>query len=306
MILDKSQQTWKSWLALVLAVALTAIVQAVTNASAVGEFSDPYTVIAETGLTPHPQLVSPCAYRFVSPMLAGGVARAYGVSISDGFFIVSMAASVALLWLTCYLAMRVGASFAGGLTAMAVIALSIGHLKNNLYFNNSMEGVTQVLMIGWCLAMFVRRWIVATVLCVIGLCTRELFLIPSALLCGQIALAWWQTRERTNLVRLAIAGGLTAAAFVLPRLLIPVAASIQLIDPLYDESWFGKLLRVPLNWKRDLNLLVGIASYGLPLLMLVTRERLKLTWNRLQPFHRAGGVYCTLWLVLTLWGGTDL
>jgi hypothetical protein len=85
-----------------------------------------------------------------------------------------------------------------------------------------------------------------------------------------------------------------------------VAASIQLIDPLYDESWFGKLLRVPLNWKRDLNLLVGIASYGLPLLMLVTRERLRLAWNRLEPFRMAGGVYCTLWLVLTLWGGTDL
>ena len=77
------------------------------------------------GLAPNPQLVSPCAYRFVSPMLAGGVARAYGVSTSDGFFIVSMAASVALLWLTCYLAMRLGASLSGGLTAMCVIALSI-------------------------------------------------------------------------------------------------------------------------------------------------------------------------------------
>ncbi|MEX2015864.1 MAG: hypothetical protein WD873_04435, partial [Candidatus Hydrogenedentales bacterium] len=141
MALEQSQQHSKSWLALAIAAALTAIIQLTTNASAVGEFSDPYTVIAESGLSPHPQLVSLCAYRFVSPMLAGGVARAYGVSTSDGFFIVSMAASVALLWLTCYLAMRVGASFAGGLTAMTVIALSIGHLKNNLYFNNSMEGV---------------------------------------------------------------------------------------------------------------------------------------------------------------------
>jgi hypothetical protein len=301
-----SQETRKSWLALAIAIALTATIQATTNASAVGEFSDPYTVIAETGLSPHPQLVSPCAYRFVSPMLAGGAARAYGVSTSDGFFIVSMAASVALLWLTCYLAMRVGASFAGGLTAMAVIALSIGHLKNNLYFNNSMEGVTQVLLIGWCLAMFARRWLLATILCVVGLCTRELFLIPSALLCGQLALAWWQTRQRSTLVRLSITGGLTAAAFVLPRLLIPVAATIQLIDPLYDESWFSKLLQVPLNWKRDLNLLIGIASYSLPALMLVTRERWRLAWQRLAPFRSAGVAYCGLWLLLTLWGGTDL
>jgi hypothetical protein len=239
-------------------------------------------------------------------MLAGGVARAYGVSIGDGFFIVSMAASVGLLWLTCYLAMRVGASFVGGLAAMIVIALSIGHLKNNLYFNNSMEGVTQVLMIGWCLAMFARRWIVATILCVVGLCTRELFLIPSALLCGQLALAWWQTRERSSLIRLTIAGGLTAGAFILPRLVIPVAATIQLIDPLYDDHWFSKLLQVPVNWKRDLNLMIGIASYSLPALMLITRERCKLAWQRLEPFRLAGAAYCGMWLLLTLWGGTDL
>ncbi|MEX2141676.1 MAG: hypothetical protein WD894_20595, partial [Pirellulales bacterium] len=183
---------------------------------------------------------------------------------------------------------------------------SIGHLKNNLYFNNSMEGVTQVLMIGWCLAMFTRRWLLATILCVVGLCTREMFLIPSALLCGQLAIAWWHTRHRATLVRLAIAGGLTAAAFVLPRLLIPVAATIQLIDPLYDESWFSKLLHVPLNWKRDLNLMIGIASYSLPALMLVTRERWRLVWQRLEAFHFAGIAYCGLWLLLTLWGGTDL
>jgi hypothetical protein len=331
---EQPSQTWKSWLALGVAIALTAIVQLTTNASAVGEFSDPYTVIAETGLSPHPQLVSPCAYRFVSPMLAGGVARAYDVSIGDGFFIVSMATSVTLLWLTCYLAMRVGASFAGGLTAMTVIALSIGHLKNNLYFNNSMEGVTQVLMIGWCLAMFARRWITATILCVVGLCTRELFLIPSALLCGQLAFSWWQTRScatgsasastldmtfsavkasripsiwrNPSLYRLAAAAILTAAAFILPRLLIPVAATIQLIDPLYDASWFSKLLQVPLNWKRDLNLMIGILSYSLPVLMLMTRERWRLIWQRLKPFQSAGVAYCGLWLLLTLWGGTDL
>ena len=333
MTTDQSQQHWKSWLALGVAIALTAIIQLTTNASAVGEFSDPYTVIAETGLSPHPQLVSPCAYRFVSPMLAGGVARADGVAIGEGFFIVSMAASVALLWLTCYLPVRVGASFAGGLIAMTVIALSIGHLKNNLYFNNSMEGVTQVLMIGWCLAMFARRWITATILCVVGLCTRELFLIPSALLCSQLAFAWWQTRSCATgsasastldtfsavkashipsiwrdptLYRLAAAAILTAAAFLLPRLLIPVAATIQLIDPLYDANWFSKLLQVPLNWKRDLNLMIGIASYSLPVLLLMTRERWRLTWQRLRPFQTAGVAYCGLWLLLTLWGGTDL
>jgi hypothetical protein len=158
----KLPRSYHPWLALGVAAGLTAVIQLFTNASAVEEFSDLYTIMAESGLAPHPQLVAPCAYRFVSPMLAGFVARTCGVSTSNGFFIVSMLSSVGLLWLTYYLTQRLGATLAGGLVAMAIIALSIGHLKNNLYFNNSMEGFTQALMIVWLLAMFKRRWWIAT------------------------------------------------------------------------------------------------------------------------------------------------
>ena len=294
-----------SGIVFVASIALTALIQLTTNQSNVGEFSGPYDVIAETGFAPNRRLVAPCDYRFVSPMLAGGASRLFNVSTSGGFFIVSMAASVALLCLTCHLAVRLGATVAGGMTAMAVIAMSIGHLKNNLYFNNSMEGVTQALMIGWCLAMFARRWNTATALCVVGLCTREMFLIPSVLLCGRLGVEWWRTRNRSELARLTIAAGLATAAIILPRMLIPVAATIQLIDPLYDENWLSKLLHVPLNWKRDLNLLVGIVSYGLPALMLLTRERLRFVRQKLAPF-RAGASYVALWLALSMWGGTDL
>jgi len=117
---------------------------------------------------------------------------------------------------------------------------------------------------------------------------------------------WWRTRNRSELARLTISGGLAAAAFLLPRMLIPVAATIQLIDPIYDENWFSKLLHVPLNWKRDLNFLVGIASYGLPALMLMTRERMSFVGQKLAPFRPAGASYVVLWLALSMWGGTDL
>lgn len=296
----------QSSLVLAIAIAITAGVAFFTNTNQVAEFAAPYNALAETGIALHKDLYAPCVYRFVSPMMAGGTARALGVSTDTGFLIVNIAASIALLCLTYAVARRVGADFTGGLVAMTAVGIGIGHLKNNMFFNNGMEAVAQVMMLGWCLAMFGQRWVLATVICCVGMCTREMFLIPAALMAGRLSYQAWQTRDAKDICRLFVIVGCTVASFVLPRWLIPVSFTFQLIDPLYDDHWFTKLMKVPLNMRRNVNILLGALCYSLPTFMLLTRERFRAGWEYLRPYHLAGAVYCCSLFVLTLYGGTDL
>ena len=76
---------------------------------------------------------------------------------------------------------------------------------------------------------------------------------------------WWNDRTlRRELLCAVIVISATTLAIVLPRYLLTVARSYQEIDPLNNPDSLRKLVSIPLNMKRDLNLLLAVCGYGLP------------------------------------------
>jgi hypothetical protein len=300
-------QRYEYALVLALAIVLLLLINSVTNANPIGEFEELYSTIAVNGFAPgNPNLQAPTAYRFLTPALSGVVARLFSLRISTGFQIVTCASIILQLFLTYVVAKSFGASIGGALTIMLVVALSVGHVKNSLFFNLGLENVAQVLMLIFVLAFFRRKLVLCILIVIIGLWTREFFLIPAALLCYWTGSNFVRERTPANLLWAALTITLVTAAFILPRLLIPVTATIQLVDPMNDPGSLRKLLTVPEDLARDKNIVAAMLSYILPTLLLLTPQRLRFLIPRLAPFRTFLIIYCGTMLVLTMYGGTDL
>jgi hypothetical protein len=294
-------------LVLALAIGLLLLINSVTNANPIGEFEELYSTIAVNGFASgNPNLQAPTAYRFLTPVLSGAVARLFSLRISTGFQIVTCISIVLQLLLTYVMAKSFGASISGALTMMLIVALSVGHVKNSLFFNLGLENVAQTLMLVFTLAFFRRKLVLCLLIVIIGLWAREFFLIPAALLCYWAGSNFVRERTLSSLLWAALTITLVAAAFILPRLLIPVTATIQLVDPMNDPGSLRKLLTVPGDLARDKNIVAAMLSYILPTLLLVTPQRLRHLIPRLAPYRTFLIIYCGTMFVLTMYGGTDL
>ncbi len=300
-------QRYEYALVLALAIVLLLLINSVTNANPIGEFEELYSTIAVNGFAPgNPNLQAPTAYRFLTPVMSGVVARLFSLRISTGFQIVTYASIILQLFLTYVVAKSFGASIGGALTIMLVVALSVGHVKNSLFFNLGLENVAQALMLIFVLAFFRRKLVLCILIVIVGLWTREFFLIPAALLCYWTGSNFVRERTPANLLWAALTITLVTAAFILPRLLIPVTATIQLVDPMNDPGSLRKLLTVPEDLARDKNIVAAMLSYILPTLLLLTPQRLRFLIPRLAPFRTFLIIYCGTMFVLTMYGGTDL
>jgi hypothetical protein len=91
------------------------------------------------------------------------------------------------------------------------------------------------------------------------------------------------------------------AAYWLPRQIIQVGRSTQLID--VTE---GGILGILFNLTHDANVILGVLIYLLPLIILLTPGRARRVWVRLNGFRADLGLYALIVLALTLIGGTDI
>lgn len=284
-----------------------------------------YYDMAERGLIGNDNLIAPFVYRFATPLLASGIARALpiehtlAVSASSeggtftattypGFVVIAYGAAVAQLVGVYALARAFG--LRGWRTAVPVlaIALSLYNVKFLLFDVARPDHLAYPLMVVAMLAVFERRIVLALVVSCLGLFVREFLAIPPAILAALLVWDFWKTRRPSRLVWAGAVILISSAFILIPRLIIPIRVSGQYLDPLNQSGadLLTTLVQTPLSRRRWLNLAFNLASYTLPFWLLLTPGRARAVWRRLAGYRVILALYSALVLALTLYGGTDL
>jgi hypothetical protein len=263
-----------------------------------------YVDMARHGVLGNPRLAAPFAYRPGLPLVWAGAARILGLPLDDTIYVVAWVCAVAGLVLAFLLARTVSSSPRDALLATAVTGLSATHVKFPLYYYALVDVAGYVLMIASLLALARGRRRLALGLGYVGLAFKEFLIVPIVL----VAAAEVRRRRpiRRGLLASASILAVAAALVTAPRLLIHVALSYQEIDPLNAPGTLNRLFLNPLDLKRDLNLVLSVLSYCLPLLLLASPRRLRAALGVLGPWRLLLAIYVGIVLVLALYGGTNL
>jgi hypothetical protein len=108
------------------------------------------------------------------------------------------------------------------------------------------------------------------------------------------------------LVWIAACGVGAGLALGLPRALIPVTATQQILDPFLDPNFMNTLLTMPFDLRRDFNFIFNLIAYWMPLIILATPARLKKAWSDLGTYRAWILIYLAVNLVGMMYGGTDM
>lgn len=302
-----------AYLALLVSVLCAVVIDLFTNPP---EFKQMpwdtryYYLLAERGLDSH-DLIAPYVYRYLNPLLAHSLAGLFNISTYMALKAIAYLGAISQLF-TIYLLMRyLGFRLRASLVAMLVTAFSMYNLKFLMFDVYRPDHLAYALMSLAVLALLSRHTVWCLVFSAIGLQTREYLVIPPLILAVFSLVEWWRDRaQKWPLLRLVMVILVTGLAVILPRLLIPVTESTQFVDPSNNPATIMNLIDMPLDLKRDFNLLFTIAAYFLPLLLLARRDRIKSVWTRLSkpiPGMRSFLlIYTGLVFILTLYGGHDL
>ena len=284
-----------------------------------------YYDMAERGLIGNDNLIAPFVYRFLTPLLAGGIARVLPIehtlavsaspegdlfftSTYPGFVAIAYLAAIAQLVSVWVLAQYFGARGWRAVVPVLAIALSLYNVRFLLFDVARPDHLAYPLMVVAMLAVFERRIVLALVVSCVGLFVREFLAIPPAILIAALLWDFGRTRDRSHLVWAGVVALVTAACILVPRLVIPIRVSGQYLDPLNQSGadLLETLVQTPLSRRRWFNLLFNVASYTLPLWLLLTPARLRALWRGLASTRAALGLYVALVLGLALYGGTDI
>jgi hypothetical protein len=243
-------------------------------------------------------LISPVAYRYMTPFLAGGLHRIFGISVTDAFIILSYIGLWMQLMGSYLFVLYYFKSFKAAVSATLVVAFSAVNVKFLLFdpFRPDLFGYIFVLL-GTYFALKKQVWALILV-SAFGVQFREFALVP---LVAYIAVLFvskdWNTLKRYGL-------WFVAAFFisvVVPRMTIEITQSAQYIQKL-EHLWL-----IPMDWKRDFNWLYTILVYFLPVFLLITPSRVKKLLKHIPDMHKRYIVFYTLLVaLLSMYGGTDL
>lgn len=288
--------------ALIAALGWLVALDLVTNSTPPLWDAASYVDMAQNGVTGNPHLVAPFAYRPAVPWLAGTLARVLQVHVETGFAIVTRAFVLAELVLVWRLARALRASQASALAILGACALSFAHVKLPLFFPTLVDGASYAPYVLAFVLWAERRVWLALGCALLGLLFKEFLIVPCALVALDAASA--RPRRRLGLVLVAVLG--TAAVLLGVRAAIPVERSQQMVDTSSVGALVDHLSWVPRKWQRDLNLLLALAGYLLPVLMLSTRARWRAVRGpaSVRPWTWAAAL--ALVLLLALYGGTNL
>jgi hypothetical protein len=289
--------------AFALAIGLTAAISVRTNTEVPLADTAAYLDMAEHGLAGNPKLVAPFAYRPVVPLGIGLLARAFHADPWRTFEVAAHVWSVVFL-LACFsFARSQGASPSSALIAMVAIGLYYCHLKWHLFLVGMIDLYAYPLVILAFWLILERRYDACLVLSAAGLLVKEWMLVP---LLTQAIVRVRGEGLRASARSLALTAVALVVCFVVPRLLIPVAKTVQDVDPFNDWGTLTRLLSYPLSGKRDLNIVFSYLAYWLPALLLLTRTRAEQVWHRLGGRRFAVGVHMALVFPLVMYGGTNI
>lgn len=264
-----------------------------------------YLDIAQHGIVQNSELVSPFAYRFVTPLLAGGISSFFSISPEQSFYTIAILCAITQLFLVFVLAKRFQPSDIKALIALSVVALSYYNVRFLIADSLRPDHLAYPLMLVVILLLLAGRRIPALLLALAALNVREFFLIPAVVI-GMLYYQDYLRRHRRKDFWMSGAAFFSALlVFMLQRVFIRVSSAAGYLEPLrYD--FIQVLLSTPLNMARNLNILLALAGYLLPLLLIVTPER----WRAIRLERRGVSLILTVYSVmvfgLTYYGGTDI
>jgi hypothetical protein len=241
------------------------------------------------------------------PRLSRLAADALGVPIEQGFRLVGWAACVALLVLVYGLARQFGASHRQSLFAMLIVGASAAHTKFPLFFPTLVDVAAYPFMVAAMWALLTNRLVACVVIAGVGVFFKEFLAIPLAIAVARMGLDFLRAPSPRAGLRTVAAALAAAAAIIWPRAATVVAGTAQYVDPVNDPSTLARLLHAPLDGARVFNIAYSMAHYWLPVLMLMTADRLEGVRQALGRDHRSIlAWYVGLVLVLTMYGGTNV
>ena len=281
---------------LMAAVVLVLAVDMFTNTTGPVHDANAYVDIAENGLLGNENLVAPFAYRPALPLIVSALSKISSLPVMDSFRIVNRVCAVLVLFMTFVLADAISSRLHHVAIVGVVVALSFHNVKFPLFFYTLVDvGAFWVLLLAFW--MLLQRWFGLCLLtCCVGVWFKEFLIVPAVLLMVALAREYRSGRSLYAGALIALGSVMMVASVVLPRVLLSTKASYQFFDPVGDPRGFSMLWSVPLNLKRDINLVLSWLSYWMPSLLLVTVARGRAVWERLEGWR----LYLVMYVVLNV------
>jgi hypothetical protein len=251
-----------------LALAIIFLLDHFTNSLDIENFSwdfNYYIDLTNYGFD-SPTLVSPFAYRYPTPFLARILSDGLSLSVETSYRIIAWTGAIFQLSGIFLIVSFVTRSMQGAILALLITALTIMNVKFLLFDVYRPDHLAYAFIILNFYFALTKRFYLLLIFTLIGVQFREFVLVPMA---AYFLSVLFTDRKlfRKQLVPVLVC---VFAAVILPRLLIPVKASQQFINP---SAGLLKTIKIFFNPFRNLNYLFALTAYFLPLLIIFTRER---------------------------------
>jgi hypothetical protein len=290
---------------LLAAVALVAVLSALTNRMAARWDMWYYRDMATHGLSGNPHLATPFAYRPVVPLSIYGISHALHTDPETTFHVATHIVAAVLLILAFYWTRWFGGSELAAAFAMVAVGLNFVVVRYPLFTGTMIDvyAYTAVLIAFW--GVLRRKFYPVLVFCAAGLFLKEFMVVPILAQAGVLLVETPRKRWPTLWLPLGLSALAIAFYVIFTRATIPVYESFDHIDPHHPETLLF-IFTHPLSPKRWFNIIYSYLSFWLPCLLLITRERWQAIRRQLAPYAHAIGFFAFFQLVLLMYGGNNL
>jgi hypothetical protein len=286
--------------AALLVAAISLITTPVENLSQYDGRS--YVRMAGEPFLAYDKIPAPFAYRPGVPALVHWMTSASPIGVAAAYRLLAHLAAFAVLALCFAIARDVGASQRSALLAMSAAALAHYHVRGPLFFYSLIEVESLSLVMLAMLLLWRERQAACLAVGAVGLLVKEWLLIPAVIACFELLRQGVRTRDARSWLTLGIGVAAIVACIAWPRWVATPPRSFSSLDRIDSVASFFSLVGEP---RKLSNFAFVVASYGLPLWMLVTRERVRALGQSLSGKRAAAALYCALVFAFTLLGGTN-
>jgi hypothetical protein len=266
-----------------------------------------YKDMVENGFLGNDHLVVPYAYRFLTPLSVSFIVKVTHWTITKAFKMFSLICVFAEIFGVYLLSRQLKFRFSTSLILMLTVAFSLFNVKFLLFDPYRPDPIAYVLLLAALILFLRRKYALSVLISAIGLLVREALLIPILICLYYLAEEWWQHRKKYSLIlKIGAIVVVTVLAIVLPRVLIPVTGTQQVLDPVNDPKFFKVLFGSWIDLKKWFNLIFNVMAYFLPVWLLFSPARLKESWKRIGKLKPAMIIYFAGAFMIIMYGGTDM
>jgi hypothetical protein len=260
-----------------------------------------YIDMAENGIRNNPNLIAPFAYRPLNPLLAGWLMRFFNFSTWKAFKLIAWAGAALNLLTLYWTLVRMGYKSKDILIVLEIVSLQFFQIKFLMFDPFRPDHLIFPLINLAYLALIANLPILLAIIVSLGLFVREFIILPLA-----VYLVDFVKNKRGKFVIPILVLLMFATVFAGIRIFIPVQGSEAFLELNSADKFMRSFVNILLDGKRNINILMCLAGYTLPLLMVFTPTRWKIAWKKSGSYYLWIIVHAVCTMILTMVGGTDL